>query len=452
MSNGSSSDEKKYTPRFAKTVEELVFYTDTSDYDYPVYLLPSYEVRLKKRPNEERFAVFHLKSKETIEMYDEYADFIYMLLPKSKDVSIDSYIARCPQLKDIVKVVEDVNGIVHLRTYKLTYEVYKGDYSEFVAEADATVVMMYITPPYSKNMPVDQKFAITYTTLKRIVSKLSPEVSQTFQRYAYIDKLADNRGRLFPIIKLKICMASDELRRAFDEVRRWLEDLEDVEETANEEPQPQIEIELPEVKPKELEVEPVQPLPKPTAVETEKSEKTELVKVYLLSMRLPSKYLLQKVEVKENEEVRKWEGLAAQIASRLESIRRAVYEMIEKIFAHVEEYGVWVAVTEEAVKEAQNISEWVRTELSKLPINQVKSIDIDKMYSVRAIPVYLEPDDAKELLSVAIAHLSDDVEELSKRIEEAEEQKKKSALKRLENDLQYKKALLEAFRKYLSSI
>jgi DNA-directed RNA polymerase subunit L len=451
MSNGS--DEKKFTPRYARSSEELIFYTDTSDYDYPIYLLPNFEVRIKKRPADvEKFAVFHLKSKETIEMYDEYADFIYMLLPKSKDVSIDSYIARCPQLKDIVKVVEDVNGIVHLRTYKLTYEVYKGDYSEFVAEADATVVMMYITPPYSKNMPVDQKFAITYTTLKRIVSKLSPEVSQTFQRYAYIDKLADSRGRLFPIIKLKICMVSDELRRAFDEVRKWLEDLEDVEEAANEEPQPQIEIELPELKPKELEVEPVQPLPKPTAVETEKSEKTELVKVYLLSMRLPSKYLLQKVEVKENEEVRKWEGLAAQIASRLESIRRAVYEMIEKIFAHVEEYGVWVAVTEEAVKEAQNISEWVRTELSKLPINQVKSIDIDKMYSVRAIPVYLEPDDAKELLSVAIAHLSDDVEELSKRIEEAEEQKKKSALKRLENDLQYKKALLEAFRKYLSSI
>jgi len=136
----------------------------------------------------------------------------------------------------------------------------------------------------------------------------------------------------------------------------------------------------------------------------------------------------------------------------LEGIRRATYERIERVFAYVEEYGVWVAVTEEAVKEAQKVSEWVRSELSKLPLNQVKNIDIDKIYSVKAVPVYLEPDDAKELLNAAVTHLSADAEELERRIKEAEEQQKRSALKRLSNDLQYKRALLEAFRKYLSSI
>jgi hypothetical protein len=228
---------------------------------------------------------------------------------------------------------------------------------------------------------------------------------------------------------------------------------QEVEGAPEEEPQ-QIEIELPEVpevKPRELEVELTQPT-QPTAVEQPKEQPQKLVKLYLLSMRLPSKYLVQKVEVKENEEVRKWEGLAAQVASRLEGIRRRAYEMIERIFCHVEEYGVWIAVTEEAVREAQKLSEWIRSELHELPISQVKNVDLDNLYTVRAVPIYLEPDDARRLLNAAIAHLSADVEELEKRIREAEEQQKRSALKRLEVDLNYRKALLEAFRRFLNSI
>ena len=220
------------------------------------------------------------------------------------------------------------------------------------------------------------------------------------------------------------------------------------EAVEEEKPTPQVEVKLPEVKPKELEVELVITPPKPTAVET--VQKPELVKVYLLSMRLPSKYLVQKVEVKEGEEVRKWEGVAKEVASRLEGIRREAYDKISRVFAHVEDFGTWVAVTDEAVKEAQKLSEWIREELSKLPISQIKNISIERMYSVKAIPIYLEPESAKELLESAIKHLSADVEELENRIKEAEEQQKRSVVKRLEADLQYRKALLDTFRKYLS--
>jgi len=229
-------------------------------------------------------------------------------------------------------------------------------------------------------------------------------------------------------------------------------------------PAPPVEI---EVKPKELEVE-LEAAPTPTAVPTLEAAptptavptavvpptpaKAELVKVYLLSMRLPSKYLVQKTEVKENEEVRKWEGKAAEVASRLEGIRRAAYGLVSRIFAHVEEYGVWIAVTEEAVKEAMRISEWIRKELDGLPIKELKNVDIDSVYSVKAIPVYLEPEHARELLNAAIEHLSEDVAELSKRIEEAEKEQKRSALRRLQEDLVYKRSLLEAFRRFLSQL
>lgn len=214
-------------------------------------------------------------------------------------------------------------------------------------------------------------------------------------------------------------------------------------------PVPQVEVKLPEIKPKELEVELVTTPPKPTTVEV---KKPELVKVYLLSMRLPSKYLVQKVEVKEGEEVRRWEGIAKEVASRLEGIRREAYDKISRVFAHVEDFGTWIAVTDEAVKEVQKLSEWIREELSKLPISQIKNISIEKLYSVKAIPIYLEPESAKELLASAIRHLSADVEELENRIKEAEEQQKKSVLKRLEADLQYRKALLDTFRKYLTML
>jgi predicted DNA-binding antitoxin AbrB/MazE fold protein len=239
-------------------------------------------------------------------------------------------------------------------------------------------------------------------------------------------------------------------------VRQRVHEPEKVEEEVvseaveEEKPVPQVEVKLPEVKPKELEVELVTTPHKPTAVET--VQKPELVKVYLLSMRLPSKYLVQKVEVKEGEEVRKWEGVAKEVASRLEGIRREAYDKISRVFAHVEDFGTWIAVTDEAVKEAQKLSEWIREELSKLPISQIKNVNIEKLYSVKAIPIYLEPESAKELLESAIRHLSADVEELENRIKEAEEQQKKSVLKRLEADLQYRKALLDTFRKYLSML
>jgi len=174
--------------------------------------------------------------------------------------------------------------------------------------------------------------------------------------------------------------------------------------------------------------------------------KTELVKVYLLSMRLPSKYLLQEVEYNEKTEVRKWTGEKAEKASKLETIRRYAYSMISRIFCYVEEFGTWIAVTDEAVKEATKVSEYVVNELKKI------NIDSTDRYIVKAVPIYLEPDNAKSLLESAVKHLSADVLELQKRIEEAEKEGSKVSLKRLENEITYKKALLESFKKYLDTI
>jgi len=226
------------------------------------------------------------------------------------------------------------------------------------------------------------------------------------------------------------------------------------EELAVEEPE-EVEQPLPlpveEVKPRELEVEFEQP-PVPAATSQPAApSKPELVKIYLLSMRLPSKYLVQSVEYDSGKtsvrEVRFWAGKNAKIASRLESIRRMALARVSRVFAFVPEYGTWIAVTEQALAEAQRVSEFVVEELRKLGLDRYA-----ERYTIRAIPIFLQPEDARELLGAAVRHLSADVETLKKRIEEAEREQDKRALRRLEQEKSYHEALLQAFRNYLAQL
>ena len=203
------------------------------------------------------------------------------------------------------------------------------------------------------------------------------------------------------------------------------------------------------LKPTELEIE----LEEQPAVQAAPPAPTAagLVRLYLLSMRLPSKYLMQSVEHEATEgglrEVRKWEGEKRQLASRLETIRWTAYNSMSRVFAYVEDFGVWIAVTDEAKDEAEKVSKFVKEELVKLGLPQYA-----ERYVVRAVPVYLEPEEAERVLSAAIEHLSADVEELREKIEKAKREENKRALARLERDVRYKEALLQAFKNYLSSV
>jgi hypothetical protein len=472
-----SSNSNKFPPRYARAVEELIFHTDTDQSDYPIYLTPSFEVKIKKKPEDvEKLAVFHLKSVAVSESFDDsntsHNRLRYRLpfdYKATKEVTIDHYLSTYPQLqlplKAIIDVAHDVKAKVYVRTIRLTYEVYRGDYEELVAEAPATVVAVYLQPPYDERAWDDKKFAITYSVFKRFLSKLPPDVAPTIQKIAYIGKATADRLGALPFIKIKFCLPSPELTKAFDEVKKWLEGVEEaqaseVEGVEEAQTQASIQIQVPEIKPKELEVELEVPTV-PTAVQPQPQvqvavpPRPSLVKVYLLSMRLPSKYLVQKVEVQKIpeglREVRKWEGEVAEVASRLETIRRNCYTKASRVFAYVEGFGTWIAVSDEAVDEARKISEYVKAELSSLRLDQVKSVDLSA-YAVEAIPVYLEPEDAKKLLNAAIAHLSADVEELESKIAEAEKEQRKEVLKRLESNLKYKQELLNAFKRFLQTL
>jgi hypothetical protein len=191
--------------------------------------------------------------------------------------------------------------------------------------------------------------------------------------------------------------------------------------------------------------------------EGREDRRAELVPVFILGMNLPSKYLVQDVEYRINEdgdsieeaEVRKWVGPKAKLASALETLRHDVYRRLRRNFCFIPEYGVWVAVTENGVKEAMEAGGYVTRKLRELGINDEETL---KRYFVRPIRVYLEPEDARRLLETAVRRLEDDLRALEERVRSAEEEGRKRALERLARDREYREALLEAFREYLDKI
>jgi len=187
--------------------------------------------------------------------------------------------------------------------------------------------------------------------------------------------------------------------------------------------------------------------------------RAELVPIFILGMNLPSKYLVQDVEYKtavsedgdsiEEAEVRKWVGPKAKLASALETLRHDVYRRLRRNFCFVPEFGIWIAVTENGVKEAMEAGEYVTKKLRDLGINDEETL---KRYFVRPIRIYLEPEDARRLLETAVRKLEDDLRLLEERVRDAEERGRERALERLRRDREYREALLEAFREYLDKI
>jgi hypothetical protein len=183
------------------------------------------------------------------------------------------------------------------------------------------------------------------------------------------------------------------------------------------------------------------------------ARRAELVKIYLLAMHLPSEYLVQELEREKGVERRKWPGEKWEIAKEISRVRARAYERIERVFSYVEELGVWIAVTDEAVAEARRVMREVRLALSELHLEELKpNFDVDR-YIVRAIPVYLEPEDARRVLEAAIRKLSADAEELSRKIEEAEKAKaKKDKIKDMRRDYSRIVRKLEEIKSYLKRI
>jgi len=196
------------------------------------------------------------------------------------------------------------------------------------------------------------------------------------------------------------------------------------------------ELELEEVK-----VQEVQPTLK----------RQELVPLYLLAFEMPSAYLaVHSYTANAEIEERKFE---VEVRSVLEGFRNRFYREISRIF-HNTMYG-WITVTEEGIKEAEKWNNEA-IETIKTALRNVKTLAVENRLKnalqrrfVKAIKIYLEVNEAKELLQEAIRKMGEEAEELQAKINNAE---KASIKKKLEQALSWliqKKAM---FEKYLSQL
>jgi hypothetical protein len=394
------------------------------------------------------------------------------LVPYKKDLPVGIHIRPVDSGVKMAKQMESttINGVRFEHQYNLEFEVELNAGDRVVAERFTIPIYEHSVAGWKNEK---QAWAIAHSTIKRYnLDKVADWV--IFPHYysakkAKWDKMLivalprdtveqANKWVHDKILELMITKASqaqvptavgaeaEQKEVSVEELEKMLQELEKGKETIPVVPTtatavPSVQVQAPP------------PPPPPPS-------RRELVKIYELIMRLPSKYLVQQSKYVKTEaggvaEQRVWEGLAQHVASRLEGIRRTAYDRIERLgsFAHVKEFEKWIAVTDKAVKDAEELSKWVREELSKLPLKQLRpDIDIDKLYAVKAMSVYLEPEDAKLLLETAIAELEEAREELEKRIQEAEQEKKKSTVRKLEQELEYTKQVLEQFKKFLQQL
>ena len=183
-----------------------------------------------------------------------------------------------------------------------------------------------------------------------------------------------------------------------------------------------------------------------------------------MRMRIPSEDLAAKNEyiarnvggVKVSDKIKKFSDSKerAKLKRVLKTLRNTVYEMIQRHFVFVDEYGVWLAVSEEAVKHAMRVTEYIRERLKEIKdgLRKLgKIVDIE-YYEVTAYPVYLEVDEARRLLNAAYRKLLREVDKLQESINRAEMEKKREYLRKLERKKEYKEALLESLKQLLAQL
>jgi len=196
------------------------------------------------------------------------------------------------------------------------------------------------------------------------------------------------------------------------------------------------ELELEEVK-----VQEVQPTPK----------RQELVPLYLLAFEMPSAYLSVYNYTSNAEfEERRFE---VNVRSVLEGYRNRFYREISRIFFNAE-FG-WITVTEEGVKEAERLNneaiEAIKTAMKNTnnPAVMKRLENALKRRFVKAVKIYLEANEAKEILETAIRKMSEEIEELQAKINNAEKASMKKKLSQALEWLIQKKIM---FEKYLRSL
>jgi hypothetical protein len=171
--------------RIANTATDLIFYTNTDESDYPIYITSEREVWLKARPRESILATFFVRS-----------------IAEAGDVSHEAYDAAVKAIAEVAKSEPE-----KISRLEITYEVYRGDMEELLGEAKAYAVLVLSHPtPFRRDRA--RAWAIGFDWKKRAAAKY-PGIAN----FLYLKDLGRYHFDVRLVVKLPI--ATTELEKLF---------------------------------------------------------------------------------------------------------------------------------------------------------------------------------------------------------------------------------------------
>jgi hypothetical protein len=185
-----SAGEKK---RIANTAEQLIFYTNTDECGYPIYLTQLHEVYIKRRPSSNNIiAAFVLKS-----VSDFNGELNHQLLE----------VAR--------RAIEEISKKKVEKELKieLVYEVYRGDMETFLGEAKAYCIKLVSTESTYSGVKYEGKkaWAIGFDWVRRISAKY-PQLNG----FVYVKGEEGSKGRAYVNVHIKLPITTAEFAKLFN--------------------------------------------------------------------------------------------------------------------------------------------------------------------------------------------------------------------------------------------
>ena len=171
--------------RIANTATDLIFYTNTDESDYPIYITSECEVWLKARPRESILATFFVKR-----------------VAEAGDVGHEMYDVAVQAITEVAKSEPE-----KISRLEITYEVYRGDMESLIGEAKAyAVLVLSRATPFRRDR--GRAWAIGFDWKKRAAAKY-PAIA----RFLYLKDL----GRYYFDVRLcaKLPVVTDQLERLF---------------------------------------------------------------------------------------------------------------------------------------------------------------------------------------------------------------------------------------------
>jgi hypothetical protein len=198
-----SAGEKK---RIAASPEALIFYTNTDESNYPIYVAADREIWLKARP--------HIVVKETEWTTKRDYNIPVAAVFFVKNITEVNEDIKHSLFNDAVRGIEEVakkNAVV--TRLQIEYEIYKGDMEQLLGEVKAYCIKIASceTPFSGVKYSGRKAWAIGYDWLKRIKAKY-PQLNS----YIYIDGEDGSKGRSYVTIKVKLPIPTPEFVKLFN--------------------------------------------------------------------------------------------------------------------------------------------------------------------------------------------------------------------------------------------